>query len=73
MNCSKGEKDGETLASFFSPACQSDEWEHRSELEGKGGKKANAFVLEKLDVDGFFEVLLDVVERAEKVVGSTEM
>jgi inosine-uridine nucleoside N-ribohydrolase len=73
VNCSKGEKDGETLASFFSPPGHSDQWEDGSELERKGGKKANAFVLEKLDVNGFFEVLLDVVERAEKVVGSTEM
>lgn len=67
MDISKSEKDGETS---FSPSLE----EKTSSLDLNSGEKAvESLVLEDLDVEAFFEVFLEVVERADEVVAKVEM
>lgn len=75
MDISKTEKDGETLFQASSEDKISDlPREGQSEKGGKEGEtRVETLVLEDLDVEGFFEVFLEVVGRAEEVVEKVEM
>lgn len=75
VDISKTEKDGETLFQASSEDKISDlPREGQSEKGGKEGEtRVETLVLEDLDVEGFFEVFLEVVGRAEEVVEKVEM
>jgi inosine-uridine nucleoside N-ribohydrolase len=67
VDISKTEKDGETS---FSPSSE----EKFSSLDMISGEKnVESLVLEDLDVEAFFDVFLEVVERADEVVAKVEM
>lgn len=69
MNREAGsERSGELTAKFVSDEGKSDAYEDREKL-GDG----NCFVLEGLDREGFWEVVLECVEKAEKVVDTTPL
>jgi inosine-uridine nucleoside N-ribohydrolase len=63
VDISKTERDGETT---FNPVVDGGE-------EEQGDARNKAMVLMDLDVQGFFEVMLSVVDKADEVVARVEM
>ncbi|GHJ88667.1 hypothetical protein NliqN6_5069 [Naganishia liquefaciens] len=73
VDTSESERNGETRATYFSD--EPDQWEDQEKYIGDAthDRHPNCYVMETLDREAFMRVLLECVDRAEKVIASTPL
>jgi inosine-uridine nucleoside N-ribohydrolase len=75
VDTSHTKRNGETKARFFSPEGTFDKYEDRERFLASDDQGAvpNCFVMETLDREAFMRVLLECVDKAEKVIANTPL